>query len=99
MARKSHHTASTHASFYSTTLEGSEERLFEFYHAALGEPSFFQSTGTVEDSQSKQVSKDTIMKALKLIYGPQANFLDDSPEQLVTCCINEKKQHIHGATS
>lgn len=100
MSQKSHHSASTHSSTYATNLADGEEKLFEAYHAALGEPTSRTHVENLQEAEAKLVSEESIMKALKVLFGVNAQFLNDSQRDLVWYSINGfKKQHIHVSTS
>jgi len=99
MARQSHHSTNTHSAVYATSVTDGEEMLFQKYHESLGEPSP-SSMMTPVVGDTRLVNENSLLHALKILYGPGANFFSESQRQLVWHTVNGlNKQHIHASTS
>jgi hypothetical protein len=79
VAMQSHHAPSTHASTYFTHRKAHLEDYYDVYHFHLGD----QDTQWTFDIPLDVLPENTIVAALKILYGGEANWLSETQRSMV----------------
>jgi superfamily II DNA/RNA helicase len=90
VAEMSGHSATTHRASYSTALVNGRESVYRMFHRELGED---QCSGLA--STSIEFSKPQLLRALRLLVGPDATFTCPEQERMVELVANSLSRHAH----
>ena len=87
-AEMSNHSAQIHKKYYSTYEANRQETMYGMYHRFFGE-----NTVSNTEVEWAEVSKESQLKALRLLCGPSATFHSKNQQEMVNICCNDRDRH------